>query len=65
MVPILGKITMDMTMFDITDSLSIEVGDYIQIFGPDIKLDDVALASGTTNYDLLVRIGTRYAKFYT
>ncbi|CAL9914791.1 Alanine racemase, biosynthetic [Candidatus Liberibacter solanacearum] len=65
MVPILGKITMDITMFDITDSIGIEVGDYIEVFGSNIKLDDVALASRTTNYDLLVRIGTRYARFYT
>ncbi|MEG8098708.1 alanine racemase [Candidatus Liberibacter brunswickensis] len=63
-VPILGKITMDMTMFDITDSTGIKVGDYIQIFGSNIKLDDVAISSGTTNHDLLVRIGTRYEKFY-
>ncbi|AKK19900.1 alanine racemase [Candidatus Liberibacter africanus] len=62
--PVLGKITMDMTMFDITDSPGIKVGDYIQVFGSHIKLDDVAVASGTTNYDLLVRIGKRYAKFY-
>ncbi|MBY7649266.1 MAG: alanine racemase [Candidatus Liberibacter europaeus] len=64
MIPILGKITMDMTMFDITDYPEIELGDYIQIFGPDLKLDDVALAAGTTNYDILVKIGNRYARYY-
>ncbi|AHA27714.1 Alanine racemase [Candidatus Liberibacter americanus str. Sao Paulo] len=63
-VPILGKITMDMTMFDITDCPGIEVGDYIQVFGPNIKLDDVANASGTTNYELLVQIGNKYARHY-
>lgn len=64
-IPVLGRITMDMTMFDITDCPGIEVGDYIQVFGPNIKLDDVALTSGTTNYELLVRIGNKYARHYT
>ncbi|MBA5724025.1 alanine racemase [Candidatus Liberibacter sp.] len=63
-VPILGKITMDMTMFDITDAPGIQVGDYIQIFGPNIKLDEIALAAGTTNYELLVKLGIRYARYY-
>ncbi|MBL0848542.1 MAG: alanine racemase [Candidatus Liberibacter ctenarytainae] len=65
MIPILGKITMDLTMFDITDIPEIEIGDYIQIFGPDVKIDDLALASRNTNYELLVNIGTRYTRYYT
>jgi alanine racemase len=61
-VPILGRITMDQTMFDVTDVAEglIKVGDYIELFGPNIPLDDAARAAGTIGYELLTSLGRRY-----
>lgn len=54
-VPMLGRVTMDQTMFDITDLApgSVKSGDWIELFGRNIPLDDVARAAGTIGYELL------------
>lgn len=65
-VPVLGRVTMDLVMFDVTDLAdgSLQPGDYIQLFGPDIALDDVARAAGTIGYELLTSLGHRYHRRY-
>lgn len=65
-VPITGRITMDMTIFDITDlpEGSVSAGYYIELFGPNIALDEVARAAGTIGYELLTGLGLRYERRY-
>ena len=65
-VPILGRITMDMTIFDITDlpEGAVRAGDYVELFGPNIALDDAAAAAGTIGYELLTSLGLRYNRRY-
>ena len=65
-VPILGRVTMDQTMFDVTDvpEVSVKSGDYIELFGPNISLDDAARAAGTIGYELLTSLGRRYHRIY-
>jgi alanine racemase len=65
-IPVLGRITMDLTSFDITD-LPVDAvgpGDYIELFGQNISLDDAARAAGTIGYELLTSLGTRYHRRY-
>ena len=66
-VPILGRVTMDQTMFDVTDvpEGSVKAGDYIELFGPNIPLDDAARAAGTIGYELLTSLGKRYHRNYS
>lgn len=66
MLPILGRVTMDLTMFDITDTPKglLNVGDFIELFGKNIKLDDVARAAGTIGYEFLTSLGDRYHRSY-
>jgi alanine racemase len=54
-VPMLGRVTMDMAMFDITDLApgTVKSGDWIELFGPNIPIDEVARAGGTIAYELL------------
>jgi alanine racemase len=61
-VPIIGRVTMDLTMFDVTDCEpgALAPGDYIELIGPDVPLDDVARAAGTIGYELLTSLGKRY-----
>lgn len=65
-VPVAGRITMDLTIFDVTDvpEADIRPGDYIELFGPNIALDDAARAAGTIGYELLTSLGNRYQRSY-
>jgi alanine racemase len=66
-VPVVGRITMDLTMFDIgaVPEKAIRAGDYVELFGENISLDDAARAAGTIGYELLTSLGERYERRYT
>lgn len=64
-VPLLGRVTMDLTMFDVTDvpAESLEDG-WIELIGHNISLDEAAVAAGTIPYELLTGLGARYDRRY-
>lgn len=65
-VPILGRVTMDLTMFDVTE-LGLDAvapGDHVQLFGPDLPVDDAAAAAGTIAYEMLTSLGRRFERVY-
>lgn len=65
-VPVIGRVTMDLTSFDISSlpEDAVEPGDYIELIGPNITLDDAARAAGTIGYELLTGLGNRYHRRY-
>lgn len=65
-VGILGRITMDLATFDITDvpEGDVRAGDYISLFGDGITLDEAARTAGTISYELLTSLGKRYVRRY-
>ncbi len=65
-VPILGRITMDTTLFDVTDlgEDAVNRGDMIELFGPNVAIDEAAATAGTIAYELLTSIGRRYHRSY-
>lgn len=65
-VPVVGRVTMDLTIFDITDvpEKLVRTGDYIELFGPNMPLDEVARAAGTIGYELLTSLGLRHERRY-
>ncbi|KQO75343.1 alanine racemase [Rhizobium sp. Leaf262] len=65
-VPVAGRVTMDLTIFDVTDvpTNAIRAGDYIELFGPNVPVDDVARAAGTIGYEMLTGLGLRYERQY-
>ncbi|MGL4406222.1 MAG: alanine racemase [Notoacmeibacter sp.] len=63
-VPILGRVTMDQTIFDVTDGPDVEAGDFVELFGPNIALDEAARAAGTIGYEMLTSLGQRYFRKY-
>ncbi len=65
-VPVVGRVTMDLTIFDVTDipATEIRAGDYVELFGPNIPLDEVARAGGSIGYELLTGLGLRYERQY-
>lgn len=65
-VPLLGRVTMDLCMFDVTDlgAGTVSVGDYIELFGPNMPIDEVARAAGTISYELLTGLSRRFHRHY-
>lgn len=65
-VPVLGRVTMDLTLFDVTDlgPDAVAVGNYIELFGANMPIDEVAEAAGTISYELLTSLGQRYHRQY-
>jgi len=66
--PIVGLICMDMTMVDVTDILSVRVGDGVTLIGgqgPEaIWADEIAGWTGTIPYETLCAIGSRIPRVY-
>ncbi|MGV1758133.1 alanine racemase [Rhizobium sp. A22-96] len=65
-VPVAGRITMDLTIFDVTDLPEnlVRAGDYIELFGNNVLLDDAARAAGTIGYEMLTSMGLRHERRY-
>ncbi|MBP1882799.1 alanine racemase [Sinorhizobium mexicanum] len=65
-VPHVGRVTMDLSLFDVTDlpEKAVRAGDYIELFGRNVAVDDVARAGGTIGYELLTSLGHRYHRSY-
>jgi alanine racemase len=65
-VPFVGRISMDMTVVDITGVPEAEVGDAVTLIGRDgdaeITLEDVAHLAGTINYEILTGLRPRLAR---
>jgi alanine racemase len=68
-IPILGRVTMDTTVFDLRGVPEARVGDEVVLFGrsgdEEIRANDVATLSGTIVYEILIGIGRRVPRVYT
>jgi len=67
-VSIIGRISMDMTVVDITGDDRVKVGDTATLIGTDgdlsITLDDVADLAGTISYEILTGFTTRMPRVW-
>jgi alanine racemase len=67
-VPILGRVTMDLTMVDLTDVPEAAVGDEVVLFGEQgeasLTLEEVAGGSETIPYEIMCTIGKRVTRIY-
>jgi alanine racemase len=64
--PIIGRVSMDMMAIDVTDlPHAVSRGDRAEILGPNILIDEAAGWAGTISYELLTRLGSRYARLYS
>ena len=73
--PVLGPITMDMTMVDVTAVPGVQVGDEVVLIGSQsarsgssdapITLDEVAAWAGTIPYEICCAISKRVPRIYT
>ena len=65
-VPVVGRVSMDLVCLDVTeiDPEAIAVGQFVQLFGDAISIDDVAAAAGTISYELLTGLSRRLRREY-
>lgn len=61
--PIVGRVSMDLVQADITGS-DVGEGDWLEIFGREIGLDEMAALAGSFSYEILTRVGPRVERSY-
>ncbi|MGI5912293.1 MAG: alanine racemase [Syntrophomonadaceae bacterium] len=67
LVPLVGNVCMDMCMFDVTEAGDVKQGDEVILFGrPEdgVTADDLALAAGTINYEVVSALGGRVPRIF-
>jgi alanine racemase len=62
--PIVGRVSMDLIAIDVTDLPGVRRGDWAELFGPNVPIDDVAEIAGTIGYELLTGLGRRCERRY-
>ncbi len=62
---VLGRVSMDMIVVDITDILDAKVGDAATIIGDLITADEFAAMSDTTAYEILTRLNPLMRRIFT
>ncbi len=63
LVPIVGRVTMDQVMVDVT-GLQVAVGDIATLWGGAVSLDRQAGNAGTISYELLTALGRRLPRIH-
>lgn len=63
-VPVVGNVCMDMAMVDVTNAWPVEEGDEVEIFGNNIKVQELAEWCGTISYEILTSISQRVKRVY-
>lgn len=62
--PMLGRVTMDQIMADVTDVPYAEPGDEVELIGPHLPITEVAELAGTIVWDIFTGLGPRLPRLY-
>ena len=62
--PMLGRVSMDLIAVDITDCDAARPGAMVELFGPNLSVDDAAEVAGTSAYERLTRLTLRATRRY-
>ena len=63
-VPLVGRVSMDLSTFNVTGQPDIEPGSWLELLGPHRSVDDAGRAGGTFGYEVLTALGRRYHRVY-
>jgi len=63
--PIVGTLSMDYTVVDISHAPSVQVGDWAEVFGDALSIQDVAHQIQTISREISTRLGKRLLRVYT
>jgi alanine racemase len=62
--PMVGRVSMDLIVLDVTDAPPVERGDSVELLGTEISIDDLAARAGTIGYEVLTHLGPRSHRRY-
>lgn len=62
--PITGRVSMDLTTVEVTAAAAVRPGDWADIIGPDLTIEEVGRRAGTIGYEILTRLGRRFHRSY-
>jgi alanine racemase len=64
--PFVGRVSMDLVVLDATDApaLAARRGEWAEILGAEIGVDEFAARAGTIGYEILTRLGRRHPRRY-
>jgi len=63
-VPVIGRISMDMTMIDLSMVPTAKIGDSVEIFGKNIPIMDLSKQLNTIPYEVFTTISSRVVRSY-
>ena len=63
-VPLIGRVSMDLLTFDVTDHPTIQPGSALELLGPAVPPDLLAQWAGTNGYEVLTSLGHRAHRTY-
>jgi alanine racemase len=63
--PLVGRVSMDLMTADVTSIPEVQRGDWAELFGSHIPVDEAAGHAGTLGYEFLTGLGRRYERVYT
>ena len=66
LVPIVGRVSMDLTTFDVTDipENAAQPGMMLELLNDRHTVDDLANEANTIGYEILTNLGPRYERIY-
>lgn len=64
LAPLIGRVCMDMCMFDVTNIKDVHPGDDAILFGRSPTIDDLANTLDTINYEMVCSVGKRVPRIY-
>ena len=64
--PFIGRVSMDYVVLDVTNAPreSAQRGEWVELLGDSIAIDQLAQRAGVIGYEILTRLGRRYARRY-
>lgn len=64
--PLIGRVSMDLVTLDVSSVPpgACQVGDFAELIGEHVGIDDVAERAGTNGYEILTSLGPRYRRTY-
>jgi alanine racemase len=63
-VPLVGRVSMDLATFDVTEHPGVRPGEWLELLGSQQTPDDVARDAGTNGYEVLTSLGRRFQRDY-
>jgi alanine racemase len=63
-ISLVGRVSMDMITFDVTDLAQVEVKDKVELWGEHLSVEEVAECASTISYELLTSVSPRVKRRY-